>query len=1157
MDLIKSLGLQTHLNPAEAEQEKKRIQLYINLKLHSSGLPACKSVDCDNDFFAIADDLLQSYREKSRLLSEHLCPVDQRIQDFLDEYLADSGSDNNPVLPSDTLILDQHGVSRELSLPVDGDYFESEFVKSYRVSQGVLHNTSRDRRTTAGSFHIAEGGLPVPWDKKAVPKIAYANLLQQALNPPQELLTIPFTSTQQEKAHSFVSILLRPTVCPEIPNIDPTKTEAEKSMEIRFFAPGTLASNLDFVESIFGNAGNPSLAENDAGLDIQHWVGHTGCVILAPHLVRMKKKDMGLPHIDDATERQKAEEMCWQEEDELYNNGQPFKLTARNKKGVIVTIVADNYFGYCKKEVKTQISYSTNLFGLAEEEHAGGALAFPRHNHGDEFGKDTRTKDSTYKFSEVVEKYADIMDVQKEGYAIDKNFPQLIYVPESLLRIDLNEQLISWYKSGEYQSIKLKPGNVYMHPSGYKIAMEKHLKAPTWRIVGTDAEGTFCHKPCTVSGGGKSEISKAIDDAIIYGPLFVNNLEESMERMDEIIAYDYSNRYKAEFAPDYTGEAPRSPLSERRSLGSMIKMLTPSEEKFTAEYNEWLETIPESIKALAFLIKRFYRPSWGDDWKKHFSVDLIDGVQGHELKYNDRQLIMSYLRVGFDDGGAWRIYKLRQDYIVTEKVQMEDDISASVVVPANKLVNMPKSNTHECVKLVKNCEYRLFQRPDDAVIKGFDKQTELEMALPGNFVANFQPLTADDLIEITEDQVEFDKYTLPMRNLLCKSLEEEKIAVSSAHPLMVNGEPSKNPRYLQVRTDLSNPLKKYVSIMGARLQRRAPLEEPICFPVDAILTGRRNNPPEAKAGIRSLAVYNPIHYQELPELFMDFICSLTGKSPSTTGAGSEGALTKGPFNALFPTADINNALVSYILTDYAGFSSAAGYVGPQIKVNHDISLIIPEIWAQLKPEKRRPDYLIGKGQLEKLEDFEYEGKTVLASRLGYRITSLFVHGFFGKIFDNPSAVFDERILRPETQNMADFVDGIDNIVEAQQKVARNYISDGSIEQACPPLKALLHIMANGEYEGKDAHHPEIRAMFTREALLSSDWYQQRLEVKQARDIDLWNRHIDYLSKFLELESHSDEARRLKISQQLEIAEAKLKQVSDAAYLEDLVGTIGA
>jgi len=71
--------------------------------------------------------------------------------------------------------------------------------------------------------------------------------------------------------------------------------------------------------------------------------------------------------------------------------------------------------------------------------------------------------------------------------------------------------------------------------------------------------------------------------------------------------------------------------------------------------------------------------------------------------------------------------------------------------------------------------------------------------------------------------------------------------------------------------------------------------------VNAVLPGRRNNPADKKAGIRPLSVYNPIHYQEIPELFMDFICSLTGKSPSTTGAGSEGALTKGPFNMLTPT----------------------------------------------------------------------------------------------------------------------------------------------------------------------------------------------------------------------------------------------------------------
>jgi len=1153
MDLTKSLGIRSSNNALEAVEEKKRLQLYINLKLHSSGLPACKAQNCDNDFFSIADDLLESYREKSRLLSEHLCPADKRIQDFLDNYLSDSGSANHPLLPSNTLVLDRHGVARELSLPAEGDYFESEFVKSFRVSQGVLHNTSRDRRTTAGSFHISEGGLPVPGDKKAVPKIAYANLLHEALNPPEELTTLPFTSDQKEQAHSFVSLLLRPVVCPEIPGI-----EEEKTMEIRFFAPGSLTSNLDFVESIFGNAGNPNLSENDAGLDIQHWVGHTGCVILAPHLVRMKKKDLGLPSIDNATDLQKRDGMYWESVDELYNDGQPFKITARDKSGVMVTILADNYFGYCKKEVKTQISYSTNLFGLAEEEHAGGALAFPRHNHGEEFGNDIRTRNSDYKFTDVVEQYGSLMELQEEGHAIDKAFPEIIYVPETHLKMDLNEQEISWIHNGNKQSIKMMPGKIYMHPSGYKVAMEKHPKAPTWRIVGTDAEGTFCHKPCTVSGGGKSEISKAIDDAVIYGPLFVNDLAEDLKSLDEIMNYDYSHRYLDEFSPDYSDTAPRSPLSMERSLGSMIKMLTPSEDKFTPEHNAWLESIPESIKAFAFVVKRFYRASWGGDWKRHFSVDKVDGVQGHELKFQDRQLIMSYLRVGFDQDGAWRIYKLRQDYVIADKLQMEDDITASVVVPANQLKNMPAKNTHESIKLVKNCEYRLFQRPDDAIIKGFDKQTELEMAMPDNFLANYQPLTPDDLKEITEDPVEFDQYTAPMRNLLSNSLAEGNTAVSSAHPLMVNGAPSKNPRYLQLRLDVANPVKKYLAEISARLNRRAPLNETIFFPVDSVITGRRNNPPEPEAGIRSLAVYNPIHYQELPELFMDFICSLTGKSPSTTGAGSEGALTKAPFNALYPTTDINNALVSYILTDYSGFSSAAGYVGPHAKVNHDISLLIPEMWSQLKPEKRRPDYLIEKGQLEKLEDFEdKDGNKVLASRLGYRITSLFVHGFFGKIFDNPSAVFDEMILQPERQNMDDFIDGINNIVDAQQKVACSYIEDGSVEQACPPLKALLHIMAEGEYKGMDAHHPEFRAMFSKQALLESDWYHKRLQVKQERDIALWQGHIDYLNNYLEMDSHAEEAKRLKISRQLEVAQEKLARVSDKAYLDTLVGTLGA
>ncbi len=84
-----------------------------------------------------------------------------------------------------------------------------------------------------------------------------------------------------------------------------------------------------------------------------------------------------MPHWDDATERERRDGQCWKDEDELYNGGHAFKCCARDERGVMVTVIADNYFGYCKKEVKTQLSYAANLLGCAEEEHAGGARVYP------------------------------------------------------------------------------------------------------------------------------------------------------------------------------------------------------------------------------------------------------------------------------------------------------------------------------------------------------------------------------------------------------------------------------------------------------------------------------------------------------------------------------------------------------------------------------------------------------------------------------------------------------------------------------------------------------------------------------------------------------------------------------------------------------------
>jgi hypothetical protein len=587
----------------------------------------------------------------------------------------------------------------------------------------------------------------------------------------------------------------------------------------------------------------------------------------------------------------------------------------------------------------------------------------------------------------------------------------------------------------------------------------------------------------------------------------------------------------------------------------VIKLLTPSP-SYAPAYNAWLEAIPDRILALAFVIKRMYRPEWGDDWRERMSVDYVNGQPGHELKLGNRKLVGSYLRVGFAENGAWRVFKLRQDFIAADKVQMEDDISASVVVPVDALPNTSPKSTDPSVKLVVNCEQRLFQRPDDAIHRGFDKQAEADMARRDNFVANFEPLSGEDLADIVEDVVGINQYTEPMRQLLREAHAAGKgYVVSSAHPRLVEGKPSKNPRYLQLRPDLADPVRRYVAEVSARFNRRVPLDEALCEPVNAVLIGRRNNPPEP--GIRPLAVYNPIHYQELPELFMDFVCSLTGKSPSTTGAGSEGALTKGPFNALRPTPDLNNTLVSFILSGYAGFSTAAGWIGPKFRVDHDISLLVPEIWSRLSVHERNPRWLMENGHLEAVVDFDHQGRRIQASRLGWRITERFVHSFMGKIFDTPMAVLPEAILRPETQDLDVFVDGVENIVDAQRRVAQLYLDDGSIDDACPPLKALLHIMAEGQYQGMDQHHPEIRKLFTRDALLASDWYQERLEVKQARDVSLWQRHVAYLEAYVNRPSHQDLVERFDIRNRLERARAKLAEVSGEAYLRGLHGTIGA
>lgn len=1148
--LEETIGFAASGHDAEAARAR-RLDL-VNLKLASRGF-ALPGNAPDSPLLDFGRSLLANFEEKMRLLGDSLCPADEAVHEFLADYLGEAASEvfekGEAMVPTGALSLERHGLARELSLPAEGDTFVSPILSSYRVQQGVCHNPAKDRRTTEGVFHIVEGGLPIPADKKAVPKRVFAGLLKAALAPPDDLLTLPYTAhlPELERAKTFVSLLLRPTVRPEVPGV-----VGRQAMEVRFFAPGVLVSNLDFVESIFGNAGDPFLPENDARLDAGGWTGHTGCVILAPQLITLRKKDLGLPHLSEATARQKADGMCWEKEDELYNGGSAFKIACRDARGVMVTLIADSYYGYCKKEVKTQISYAANLLGQCEEEHAGGALAFPSFDHGESFTLDAQQADHTW--GEVVERQASAMEVRPEGFGIDKKWPDIIYVPENA-RLTLRSQRVHWADvGGTPREIKLLAGHTYVFPSGYKVEMRQSVKGQRWRLVGTQAEGTFCHKPCTVSGGGKSEISKALSDAMITGPVLIADFARDMDAAQQIIEFDFGGRFKNPRQPQ---QPSRPLLSPERSFGSVVRMLTPSE-RFTDDYNAWLDSLPRHVRDLVLVVKRRYRPEWGADWRSRFSVDWIDGKSGNELKFRNQKLSTRYLRVGFNEDGSWRTFGLRKDFAPAVKLQREDDITASTIIPARELSGLHPQLNEPAYKFAVNCEYRLFQRPDDAVIRGYDRQAEADFSKPGQFFSNYEPLPRALAQDMIDDAIRFGQFTPPMQELVKKVAEtpSPEWFVCTANPRVVDGKPTKNPRYLQTRPDLENPRAEYLADVGARLYRRLPASAPVLNPVHAVLPGRRNNPAEPGSGIRPLAVYGPVHYQELPELFADFLASLTGKSPSTTGAGSEGALTKGPFNALLPIHDLNAALLSFIVTGAPAFSTAAGHIGRKFRVEHDISLIIPEVWSRMYLHEREPAWLLENGCLEPVPDLTHGGRKIEASRLGCRITEAFVTRFFGRVFADPGAVFTSEQLRPEEQSVEEYVDGVEHLIEGQAKAAAFYFADGGIDQAVPPLAALLHILAQGSWEGKTLKDAEFRRLFEAETVLGSEWYRSRLEARLALDKRLWKRHADDLRRFLDRRSRLLPAERVEFQRRLAAAEAELAALEKTDAAAKYTRTLG-
>ena len=107
MDLKRAYGFDRTSDANRLAASRQKIREYVRLRLVASGLTAD-----GGQIAAAAEGLLDNYREQSRLLLNHRCGADRRIEEFLSGHFWDIGVGSRRWLPGRTLVLDRHGMAR-------------------------------------------------------------------------------------------------------------------------------------------------------------------------------------------------------------------------------------------------------------------------------------------------------------------------------------------------------------------------------------------------------------------------------------------------------------------------------------------------------------------------------------------------------------------------------------------------------------------------------------------------------------------------------------------------------------------------------------------------------------------------------------------------------------------------------------------------------------------------------------------------------------------------------------------------------------------------------------------------------------------------------------------------------------------------------------
>ncbi len=102
-----------------------------------------------------------------------------------------------------------------------------------------------------------------------------------------------------------------------------------------------------------------------------------------------------------------------------------------------------------------------------------GAVAFKSYSLGTNFYPEKDYVGTNHTYNEALALLGDTVNVHPEGYATDEKYKNIHILPEDM-QVDLHAQTATWTKDGETKTLRVLPGHDYVHPSGYKIRLEKH-----------------------------------------------------------------------------------------------------------------------------------------------------------------------------------------------------------------------------------------------------------------------------------------------------------------------------------------------------------------------------------------------------------------------------------------------------------------------------------------------------------------------------------------------------------------------------------------------------------------------------------------------------------------------------------------------------------